>query len=156
MSKKSKGSVRMGPISIFSLIILLSLAVLAVLAVTTAQANYASAEKHSLFTADTYANETEAQALLADIDGQLYAIRDKNYSQKEILEELERILPDEAWVEDGTIRAEFVKDSGRTLRITLEINSNAKYTITQWQASTSWNASSGSDDTLWSGGTENG
>lgn len=156
MSKKSKGSVRMGPVSLFSLIILLSLAVLAVLAVTTAQANYASAEKHSLFTTDTYANEAEAQTLIADIDGQLSAMRNKNYSQKEILEQLEQTLPSEAWVENDTIRAEFVKDSGRTLRITLEIDSNAKYTITQWQASTSWNTNSGSDDTLWSGGTENG
>ena len=37
---KSRGSVRMGPISLFALIIILCLAVMAVLAVTTAQASY--------------------------------------------------------------------------------------------------------------------
>ena len=44
---KSRGSVRMGPISLFALIIILCLAVMAVLAVTTAQASYVLAERQA-------------------------------------------------------------------------------------------------------------
>ena len=52
----TNGSVRIGPISLFTLVIILCLAVMAVLSATTAQATYSAAEKQALFTNDTYQN----------------------------------------------------------------------------------------------------
>ncbi len=63
MTTRGRGSVRIGPISLFALVIILCLAVMAVLSVTTAQATYAAAERQALFTNDTYANERAAQEL---------------------------------------------------------------------------------------------
>ena len=48
----TNGSVRIGPISLFTLVIILCLAVMAVLSATTAQATYSAAEKQALFTND--------------------------------------------------------------------------------------------------------
>lgn len=45
----TNGSVRIGPISLFTLVIILCLAVMAVLSATTAQATYSAAEKQALF-----------------------------------------------------------------------------------------------------------
>ena len=44
---RNQGSVRMGPVSLFTLVIILCLAVLAVLAVTTAQACRSEAAGHA-------------------------------------------------------------------------------------------------------------
>lgn len=143
----------MGPISLFALIILLSLAVLAVLATTTAQATFASAEKQAGFTADTYVNEAAAQEFLADVDEKLASARETNVTSEEALEEIESSLPSGAWVEDGTIRAEFYQESGRTLTITLTITDDVRYRVTQWQATTKWTTSE-EGETLWQGGAE--
>ena len=47
MTTRGRGSVRIGPISLFALVIILCLAVMAVLSVTTAQATYAAAERQA-------------------------------------------------------------------------------------------------------------
>ena len=65
MTTRGRGSVRIGPISLFALVIILCLAVMAVLSVTTAQATYAAAERQASFTTDTYANERAGQELVA-------------------------------------------------------------------------------------------
>ena len=64
-----RGSVRIGPISLLTLIIVLCLAVMAVLAVTTSQATYAVAARQASFTEDTYENEASAQKFVAALDG---------------------------------------------------------------------------------------
>ena len=64
----TNGSVRIGPISLFTLVIILCLAVMAVLSATTAQATYSAAEKQALFTNDTYQNEQAAQSAVAVIE----------------------------------------------------------------------------------------
>lgn len=60
------GSVRMGPISIFTLVIVLCLAVFAVLSVTTARADAALAARQASFTQGDYANERTAQTFAAE------------------------------------------------------------------------------------------
>ena len=75
MTTRGRGSVRIGPISLFALVIILCLAVMAVLSVTTAQATYAAAERQASFTADTYANERAGQEFAADIDAALAPVR---------------------------------------------------------------------------------
>lgn len=72
---KSKGSVRMGPISLITLIVVLCLAVMAALAVSTAKATYAATERQSYSTADIYTAEGAAQEFLAAVDTQLAPVR---------------------------------------------------------------------------------
>lgn len=74
---KSRGSVRMGPISLLTLIITLGLAVMAVLAVTTAQAGHALVERQAAATDQTYAVETAGQEFTAALDEVLLPVRDQ-------------------------------------------------------------------------------
>lgn len=65
---KPHGSVRIGPISLFTLIIILCLAVLATLSVTTARAELSITERQAATTTETYQLETTAQTFVADVD----------------------------------------------------------------------------------------
>ena len=65
------GSVRIGPISLFTLIIILCLAVLAVLSVTTARAELSVTERQAATTTETYQLEVRGQEFLAAVDGAL-------------------------------------------------------------------------------------
>lgn len=68
---KPHGSVRIGPISLFTLIIILCLSVLAVLSVTTARAELSITERQAATTSETYGLETAAQTFVAEVDGAL-------------------------------------------------------------------------------------
>lgn len=70
---KPHGSVRIGPISLFTLIIILCLAVLAVLSVTTARAELSITERQAATTTETYELESAAQRFVADVDAALAA-----------------------------------------------------------------------------------
>ena len=143
------GSIRIGPISIFGLIILLCLVVLALLCANTAQAAFASAQKQALINGDTYANEVKAQEFVAFVDAELALSRAEGTDGLAALDLLEKKLPAQAWAENENIYAEFVQESGRKLSITLTITEDARYEITQWQATTRWDAGEG--ETLWQG-----
>lgn len=150
---RSNGSVRIGPISLFTLVIVLCLAVMAVLAVTTAQATYAAAEKQALFTDDTYANERAAQSAVAAIDAALQPVRAAGGGSSAAQAAVDRALPtDIALAErDGsTVRLQFATGSGRILDVELVINADATYEITEWKATTQW-TNDGADKTLWPG-----
>lgn len=68
---KPHGSVRIGPISLFTLIIVLCLAVLAVLSVTTARAELSITERQAATTTETYQLEDVGQHFLANVDAAL-------------------------------------------------------------------------------------
>ena len=70
---KPHGSVRIGPISLFTLIIILCLAVLAVLSVTTARAELSITERQAATTTETYELESAAQRFVAEVDRALGA-----------------------------------------------------------------------------------
>lgn len=150
MSTRIRGSVRIGPISLFALVIILCLAVMAVLSVTTSQATYAAAEKQAEFTADTYANEQAAQELAADVDAVLAQVRAAGGGLAEALVVVERALPAGAQLNGTTVQAEFTADSGRSLAVELQIHANATYSVTSWKATTLW-TENGAEETLWSG-----
>ena len=147
---RTQGSIRIGPISLFSLVILLCLAVLSVLTVATTQSISASAHKHAALTTAGYENESAAQALVADIDSALVPFRMQNAALGDIRQAVAAVLPEQAHMQDSLVFAEFVTDSGRTLSITLAIDADATYRIITWQATTQWNLESG-DVKLWSG-----
>ena len=68
---REKGSVRIGPVSVFALVVILGLAVLAVLSAATAQASHTEAQAQADFTRSAYVNDVAAAQALADIDAAL-------------------------------------------------------------------------------------
>ena len=68
---KPHGSVRIGPISLFTLIIVLCLAVLTVLSVTTSLAELSTTERQVATTTETYQLEAVGQQFVADVDAAL-------------------------------------------------------------------------------------
>ena len=68
---KPHGSVRIGPISLFTLIIVLCLAVLTVLSVTTSLAELSTTERQAATTTETYQLESVGQQFVADVDAAL-------------------------------------------------------------------------------------
>ena len=149
----SNSSVRIGPISLFTLVIILCLAVMAVLSATTAQATYAAAEKQALFTDDTYANESAAQSAVAAIDAALAPVRDAGGGLDAALAAVDKALPADAAnaQRDGaSVLLTFAAPSGRTLDVELTIKANATYEISQWKATTQW-TNDGPSTMLWPG-----
>lgn len=146
--------------SLLTLVIVLCLATLAVLSVSTAQATFAATERQASFTDDTYRNEAAAQQFVASIDNVLAEARSGKATGAATLSELEKALPSlaqsvsgdgvevEAAVENGTVRATFLAQSGRTLEIELALKNGRTYDITQWKATTRWNEEGGGE-TLW-------
>ena len=146
----TNGSVRIGPISLFTLVIILCLAVMAVLSATTAQATYSAAEKQALFTNDTYQNEQAAQSAVAVIDAALEDVRASGGGLDEALAAVDEVLPAEAQRDGSRVLMTFASSSGRTLDVELTITANATYEISQWKATTQW-TNDGPGATLWSG-----
>ena len=149
----TNGSVRIGPISLFTLVIILCLAVMAVLSATTAQATYTAAEKQALFTDDTYANESAAQSAVAAIDAALASVRDAGGGLDAALAAVDKALPTDAACaqRDGaSVLLTFTTPSGRTLDVELIIKANATYEISQWKATTQW-TNDGPSTMLWPG-----
>lgn len=73
--KQHTSSVRMGPISLVSLIIVLCLAVMTVLSVSTAHAMNSSTQRQASSTTDVYRCEQAGQAFLANLDEVLANVR---------------------------------------------------------------------------------
>ena len=149
----SNSTVRIGPISLFTLVIILCLAVMAVLSATTAQATYTAAEKQALFTDDTYANESAAQSAVASIDAALASVRDAGGGLDAALAAVDKALPTDAASaqRDGaSVFLTFTTPSGRTLDVELTIKANATYEISQWKATTQW-TNDGPSTMLWPG-----
>lgn len=146
---KEHGSVRIGPVSIFALIIILCLAVLAMLSITTANAGWALAQRQASFTADLYENEQEGQQFLADVDAELAAVRSGNASLKQALGRLEANGVATTSGERSLV-AQFRTSKGHELRVELDVNDDGTYQITKWLTTT---VSSDEADTLklWSG-----
>lgn len=147
----TNGSVRIGPISLFTLVIILCLAVMAVLSATTgARPTYSAAEKQALFTNDTYQNEQAAQSAVAVIDAALEDVRASGGGLDEALAAVDEALPADAQRDGSRVLMTFASSSGRTLDVELTITANATYEISQWKATTQW-TNDGPGATLWSG-----
>lgn len=161
---QSKGSVRIGPVSLFVLVIALCLAVLAVLSVTTAHAQAAITNQQAIAITDAYKNEIAAQEFMAAIDDQLAQAQSRAETPEQLQNSMVSFideyndrdgnqgLGESALIsyDDSVITAEFGQASGRLLTIKVAINSNYTYLILAWQATTDWEEP-GSDTTFWAG-----
>lgn len=149
-----KGTVRMGPISLFTLVVALCLAVMAVLAVTTARASGALAERQAAFTADDYANEAAAQELLSRVRATAAAGgAEAVEAQLEVLlaacSEGEDGPAITATANEGQVSVHVESASGRCLDATLVIAADGDVSVTSWRATTLWDETT--DDVLWTG-----
>ena len=73
---KGRGSVRMGPISLFTLVIVVCLAVMAVLCVATAEASRALVNRQPAANTEIYIDEVAGQAFVASLDNALLPYRE--------------------------------------------------------------------------------
>ena len=164
MARDRSGSVRMGPISIFTLVVVLCLAVMAVLSVTTAHADAALAERQACFTQDDYTNEIAGQTLMAGADGALATVRAQGDTAEAgtaairaqlntLIERAQAAAGPDATVDvqlnGTTLAAHIEQPSKRCLDITLGITAQANLRITSWKTSTTWTEDT--SDTLWMG-----
>ena len=102
-------TVRMGPISVFALVIILCLAVLGVLSASTATAGSSLAQRQASFAADDYRNEVAGQQLYAAADDALAPVRAAGGDAAAVSAALEAALPDiTAAAQEGFAEGEFV------------------------------------------------
>lgn len=151
----TRGSlVRMGMLSILSLVVILCLAVLAVLSFSTARAELAITERQATTATETYQLETAGQEFIAALDGAL-ASQDTaerfrvlaSYGIHEVEGEgavLELALANgivpvsvSGTCTNDLVNATFSLESGRRLDLAVRIVGRA-YTIEQWKVTTQW------------------
>lgn len=149
--RETSGSVRMGPVTLISLVVILCLAVLAVLAVNTARANSAQAQRQQEFATSTYSNEFAAQRYLSDIDLALNEAEKAGAGRADTMERVRKASPDAASVKGNTVRIAFATENGRRLTVEIEIEDDYTYRIVQWTASTDWTEQDADTGSLWDG-----
>lgn len=138
MMARPSGSIRIGPVSIFALIILISLAVMAVLTITTADAARALADKQAVIVQTSYANEKQAQRFLSQMDAVLNDARLEGKSRSETLRDVELILPEGASLAGNVVQASFATGDVRSLAIEVAITDDLHVTVNAWRGVTEW------------------
>lgn len=160
-------TMRMGPASLFALIIILCLAVLAVLSASAANASSAMAHRQADFLHDDYVNESVGQALFAQADDIAAGERDAGGEADAVAWALEDALdqlsagasadalddsaPSVSLSLDGyELSAHLQAASGRCLDIVWEILDDGTLSPVSWKATTAWTEDT--TDVLWTGG----
>ena len=159
-------NVRIGPISVITLIIVICMAVLAVLAISTSCATLAITERSAAATAELYSNERVGQEFVACVDEALSTVRASGAAggvagasavdaALDVICEQARDAGDEGTVveasmEGSTVNAEITGDKMRKLSIAITILDDATYRIDRWKAAAVQNEVP-TAGTLWSG-----
>lgn len=141
-STQREGTVRIGSITVFALVIIVCMAVLAVLATSTAHSSLVLSQRQAAATKELYLDETAAQVFLANLDDTLAAADgDPAATATDRLpllldrtrEAMGGRVATEARAEDGTIFAEFTCAGGRTLKIAVTMLPDGSYRIDRWR-----------------------
>lgn len=132
--------VRIGPISVFALIIIICMAVLAVLTLSTANASLVLSQRQAVATQELYLNETAAQAFVAEVDDLITAgggasgIESSLPSMCSVAEKAANgQVEATAQLSNQQIDAEFSCENGRILKITVSILDDGAYRIDKWK-----------------------
>lgn len=75
MSRRANNSVRMGPISLFTLVVVLCIAVMSVLCFSLAHSSLTVAQRQADFATDSYTNESAGQEFVAAVNEVLAGLR---------------------------------------------------------------------------------
>jgi hypothetical protein len=155
-----RGAVRIGPISLFTLVAVVCLAVMSVLVVTTSRAMYTMAQLQASSTTDGYAAESAAQEFLSGVDAALASSHAGGKSAAisavgsalpslESQAQAEGVTTSAETTTDG-ITATFSTSEGRKLEVVLSVGDDARYKISKWKLTAEQN-DDGTGETLWSG-----
>ena len=136
-------NVRIGPVSVFTLIIIICLAVLAVLTISTANASLVLSQRQAVAAQELYLDETAAQTFL---DDRLAPLREGGNADAMSLLEAD-LVPMRNAAQDAAggqvevvtnvsgqqVRAEFSCANGRTLKIAVTVLPDGTYRIDKWK-----------------------
>ena len=140
--------VRIGPISLFTLIIVICLAVLAVLTFSTANATLVMSQRQATATSELYLDETAAQTLMAGVSDQLSAVQASGGNGTDGARAVEAALVDlrdqaqdatdgqvsvTASMDGKQLHADFACEGGRVLSIVVTIRDDCSYRIDRWK-----------------------
>lgn len=132
-------NVRMGPLSIFTLVSIVCLAVLAVLATSTANATMAMSQRRSDATTQLYIDEVAAQTFMATLDAQLVQGADDSTAIRIARDAARASAPEgtelqiDASLDDEGYHASFDCGNGRELDITLQVNKDGSLDVRTWR-----------------------
>lgn len=144
--------IRMGPLALFTLMIVIALTMLAVMSVSTANTTLTLAERRAQATDDAYADEVAAQTFLAELDGSLGSGVAPDMAVEQA--RLAAIGSDaggmsvEASRKGSRYEASFDRGNGRQLVVKLSYDGNGDYHIEEWRMTTVTNDEPGMG-TLW-------
>lgn len=166
MSRRANNSVRMGPISLFTLVVVLCIAVMSVLCFSLAHSSLTVAQRQADFATDSYANESAGQEFVAAVDEVLAGLRAQAGSsaagggaagsggaagaasgkavvigKKSAMAALKARgadLAPGATLSFGSdsVTADFLLPSSRRLYVELVIDDDATYRVVQWKQTT--------------------
>lgn len=144
---RKTGTVRLGPISLFTLIAVLCLATLAVLSVTTANASFKLATLQGESMEQQYQAEEAAQHFLAQVCAQGAEAASGAAANAEAF--VDGAVTVSASVNGSVVSAQFACPNGRVLDTQVDVGSGGAYTIIKWNMTAKVN--SAETETLWSG-----
>lgn len=165
MAATKTNGVRIGPISLLTLIAVLLLAVLAMLCITTSNAARAMSQRQATGATSSYALEACGQDLLAHLDDVAQGSGDASAAVTTIAGELDEITEqvlDEADTDDLSIEAD---TSGKTVTFTVTaadghaldaavtFSDDLTHSIDAWKITTA--QSDETEENLWSGSATN-
>jgi hypothetical protein len=166
--RRQHTTLRIGPISLLTLVMALCLAVMGVLCAVTAEATYAMSVRQAESTTDGYLAEEAGQQLVAQVGSRIASARatgaDKAAATSAISADLDAITSaTEASANDGQVSvaakmsgaslvATITTRSGHVLDIQIDVNDQLGYDIAAWKLSTMQDTdSTDAAATLWSG-----
>lgn len=165
IQKRREDNVRIGPISVITLIVVICMAVMGVLAASTSYATTTISQRQAAATQDLYANERAAQEFVASIDDVLAGVRASGgngpAAAQAVKGQLDAICEHARAAADGqvsctasldntTVNAEFVCNKTRLLSVAVTLQDNATYRIDRWKM-TSAQPDAQEGGTLWMG-----
>lgn len=165
MRSNSGERVRIGPITVLTLVTVICLSVLAVLAISTAHATEVLTQRQADAATQQYVSEIAAQTFVAETDARLASVRDSGGDNKAgaqaVRKDIDAIcaaateagngsIEVEADVDESAVTATLTSATGRTIIIKLAIDKNAGYRIEKWKVTAVQNEEQPMGD-LWTG-----
>lgn len=162
MSKNQTEGVRIGPISLATLIAVLLLAVLAVLCVTTSNATQSMAQRQADGITETYAADSVGQAVLAQVNEVIAGTSTADEAVAAVSQKLNSIKARAGAVNSDVSLNVYLAgqgvgftaslESGKTLTGTIAFGNDGSASIESWKLSTTQTVD---EETLWSGAGQN-
>ena len=163
---KETANVRIGPISLLTLISVLLLSVLAVLCITSANAAQVMSQRQAGALEETYKLDTAGQNMLAAIDEQLQGMQGSSGSfaastigaragdiqQQALAAGSAGSLSVDMQTDGARVSFTISAEDGKSLSAAIRVNNDLTYSVEQWETTTS---QSEPETVLWTGASSN-